>query len=289
MTRGHVCLLDGRPLEAVDAFRAIRSLLDPPPTHVAVPAALWEADAWLALGEPERSRAALDVPELDGVPDVWLARARLELAQGEPEAALASLRSFKSSEADQFMPYAGCQALALEALARDALRDEAGALDALERCLDLVEPRGNGGVLLSFGASLRSLLRRAIAGGTSHRSLADDLLALLDGESTPTTGRLSRCSTRSASGSWRSSASSRRCSRTRRSPPRCSSRPTPSRPTSSTSTASSTWRTAGRRCAARVSCACSAPVYGRASPHDAAETEVHVDVSTASAWRAAGR
>ena len=127
MTRGRVCLLDGRPLEAVDAFRAIRSLLDPPPRHVAVPAALWEADAWLALGETERSRAALGVPELDGVPDVWLARARLELAEGEPDAALRSLRSFKSSEGDQFMPYAGCQALALEALARDALRDEAGA------------------------------------------------------------------------------------------------------------------------------------------------------------------
>ena len=112
MTRGRVCLLDGRPLEAVDAFRAIRSLLDPPPTHVAVPAALWEADAWLALGEPERSRAALGVPELDGVPDVWLSRARCSSSRRvSPTAALRSLRSFKSSEGDQFMPYAGCQAL----------------------------------------------------------------------------------------------------------------------------------------------------------------------------------
>ena len=190
MTRGRVCLLDGRPLEAVDAFRAIRSLLESPPTHVAVPAALWEADAWLALGEPERSRAALEAPEADGVPDVWLARARLELAEGEPEAALRSLRSYQDSERQPFMPYAGSQALALEALARDALRDEAGALGALERCLDLVEPRGNAGVLLAFGASLRSLLRRAIARGTSHRSLADDLLAMLDDESASDEGSI---------------------------------------------------------------------------------------------------
>ena len=190
MTRGRVCLLDGRPLEAVDAFRAIRSLLESPPTHVAVPAALWEADAWLALGEPDRSRAALEAPETDGVPDVWLARARLELAEGDPEAALRCLGSFQDSEREPFMPYAGSQALALEALARDALRDEAAALDALERCLDLVEPRGNGGVLLAFGASLRSLLRRAIARGTSHRSLAEDLLAMLDDESVSDEGAI---------------------------------------------------------------------------------------------------
>ena len=183
MTRGRVCLLDGRPLEAVDAFRAIHSLLEAPPTHVAVPAALWEADAWLALGEPERSRAALEVLEADAVPDVWLAHARLQLAEGEPHAALRSVRSFQRAKGEPFMPYAGYEAFALEALARDALRDEAGALDALERCLDLAEPRGNGGVLLGFGASLRSLMRRAIARGTSHRSLADDLLAALDGGS----------------------------------------------------------------------------------------------------------
>jgi LuxR family maltose regulon positive regulatory protein len=183
MTRGRVRLLDGRPLEAVDAFRAIHSLLESPPTHVAVPAALWEADAWLALGEPERSRGALEVLEADAVPDVWVARAQLQLAEGEPEAALRSVRSFQRAGGEPFMPYSGSQAFALEALARDALRDEAGALDALERCLDIVEPRGDGGVLLSFGASLRSLMRRAIARGTSHRSLADDLLAALDGES----------------------------------------------------------------------------------------------------------
>ena len=64
------------------------------------------------------------------------------------------------------MPFAACQALAIEALARDAQRDEAAALVALERCLDVAEARGQGGVLLSYGASVRSLLRRAIARGT---------------------------------------------------------------------------------------------------------------------------
>jgi LuxR family maltose regulon positive regulatory protein len=183
LMRGRVMLLASRPLDAVDAFGAIRSLLDSPPPHVAVPAILWEADAWLALGEPERSRVALDGPDAEGVPDVSLARARLELAEGEPEAALRELDAFRRAEREPFMPFAVCQSFATEALARDALRDEPAALLALERCLDVAEPRGQGGVVLSFGASLRSLLRRAIARGTSHRSLAEELLAALDRES----------------------------------------------------------------------------------------------------------
>jgi LuxR family maltose regulon positive regulatory protein len=123
------------------------------------------------------------VPGADDVPDVWVARARLELAEGEPEAALRDLGAFERADEDPFMPFALCQALATEALARDALRDEDAALLALERCLDVAEPRGQGGVLLTFGASLRSLLRRAIARGTSHRSLADELLSSLDSAS----------------------------------------------------------------------------------------------------------
>jgi LuxR family transcriptional regulator, maltose regulon positive regulatory protein len=190
MMRGRLLMLDGRPLDALDALGAIRSLFDDPPTHVAVPTLLWEADAWLALGEPERSRAALDVPAADGVPDAALARARLELAEGEPDTALRELEAFRHADGPPFMPFAACQALAIEALARDAQRDEPAALDALERCLDVAEPRGQGGVLLSYGASVRSLLRRAIARGTSHRALADELLATLDRESSSDGGEI---------------------------------------------------------------------------------------------------
>jgi LuxR family maltose regulon positive regulatory protein len=183
LMRGRLMTLGGRALDALDALGTIRSLFDSPPHHVAVPAVLWEAEAWLALGEPDRSRAALDVPAAQGVPDVSLARARLDLAEGDPDAALREVDAFQGADQAPFMPFALCEALAIEALARDALRDEAAALLALERCLDVAEPRGQGGVLLGFGASLRSLLRRATAQGTSHRALAEDLLATLDRDS----------------------------------------------------------------------------------------------------------
>ena len=190
MMRGRLLMLGGRPLDALNALGTIRSLFDHPPVHVAVPTLLWEADAWLALGEPERSRAALDVPAADGVPDAALGRARLELAEGDPDAALRELDAFRRADRSPFMPFAACQALALEALARDAQRDEAAALVALERCLDVAEPRGQGGVLLSYGASMRSLLRRAIARGTLHRALAEELLATLDRESSSEGGEI---------------------------------------------------------------------------------------------------
>ena len=110
-----------------------------------------------------------------------------------------------------------------------------------------------------FGASLRSLLRRRdsrrdFAPLTGGRPAGDARRA----SQAPTTGRLAPARPAQRAGARRPSLPARRCCRTPRSPPRCSCRPTPSRPTSSTSTASSTWPTAGRRCAARASSACSA-------------------------------
>ena len=45
-------------------------------------------------------------------------------------------------ERDAVIPFARVEAMVLEAIARDALRDEDGALAALEQALDMAEPRG---------------------------------------------------------------------------------------------------------------------------------------------------
>ena len=57
---------------------------------------------WGAGAQPSRA----DVPDADGVPDVSLARARLELAEGDPEAALRELEAFRRADGSPFMPFA---------------------------------------------------------------------------------------------------------------------------------------------------------------------------------------
>ena len=63
---------------------------------------------------------------------------------------------------------------------RVAIHDEQGALRAIERALDLAEPRGYANPILRYGAPVRSLLRRRIAAGTGHRAFAGELLSALE-------------------------------------------------------------------------------------------------------------
>ena len=79
-------------------------------------------------------------------------------------------------------PTSRAEAWALDAIARDAIHDEPGALRAIERALDLAEPRGYSSPILRHGAPVRSLLRRRIASGTAHRAFAGELLSALEQE-----------------------------------------------------------------------------------------------------------
>jgi LuxR family maltose regulon positive regulatory protein len=83
------------------------------------------------------------------------------------------------------MPVTRTEAWTIDAIARDAIHDEPGALRAIERALDLAEPRGYSNAILRYGPPVRSLLRRRIASGTSHRAFAGDLLSVLEHEAQP--------------------------------------------------------------------------------------------------------
>ena len=106
--------------------------------------------------------------------------ARLSLATGAPEAAIAAVATFVADERGAVGPATRVEAWVLDAIARDEIRDEAGALRALERALDLAEPRGLVRPVVRHGAPVRSLLRRRIRHGTAHRAFAADLLAALE-------------------------------------------------------------------------------------------------------------
>ena len=109
------------------------------------------------------------------------------------------------------MPVSRTEAWAIDAIARDAIHDEPGALRAIERALDLAEPRGYASAIVRYGAPVRSLLRRRIAQGTAHRAFAGDLLSALEEKPSARRGRTAiRCSSRSRSGSSPCCASCRR-------------------------------------------------------------------------------
>jgi LuxR family maltose regulon positive regulatory protein len=173
----------GDALTALDVLRAAKSRAgESLPSFLRVRSGLLEADLLVALGEPARARRLLvDLDANEDASDPAVGLARIELAAGTPEAAIRSLATFLADDRRAVSPAARVDAWTLDAIARDELRDEDGALRALERALDIAEPRGFLRALVRNGAPVRSLLRRHIRRGTAHRALAGDVLAALDG------------------------------------------------------------------------------------------------------------
>jgi LuxR family maltose regulon positive regulatory protein len=179
--RAKIQAVRGDPMKALEILRAG----DPGPKlphWLRVSAGLLEAELWLAVGEPARARRGLEAMSSSELSDSAIGLARLELAVGDPEAALRSIASFLADERDTLMPVTRTEAWAVDAIARDAIHDEPGALRAIERALDLAEPRGYANPILRYGAPVRSLLRRRIAKGTAHRAFAGDLLSTLEAQ-----------------------------------------------------------------------------------------------------------
>ena len=172
----------GDPVTGLEILRGGEIACRLPP-WLQVSAALVEAELWLGVGEPIRARKALTGKTQSAeLSDSAVALARLELALGDPEAALRAIASFLADPNDALMPVSRTEAWAIDAIARDAIHDEPGALRAIERAMDLAEPRGYTNAIVRHGPPVRSLLRRRIANGTAHRAFAGDLLAVLEQE-----------------------------------------------------------------------------------------------------------
>ena len=163
----------------------------PIPDFVRVSGALVEAELRLVLGEPERAWSVLAELETDGdAPDVAIGIAALELAHRAPRG--------RHRERDRLFgqrPPALCfrsprsRRGLVEAVARDCAATITRApCKALERALDLAEPRGYADGILHFGAPLKSLLRRRIRQGTGHRVFAGELLTALEEGTAAMTG-----------------------------------------------------------------------------------------------------
>jgi LuxR family transcriptional regulator, maltose regulon positive regulatory protein len=177
--RARLLVLKGEPLTALDLLTAA-SAGGPLPPFLRVSNGLLEAELWLGLGEPARARRRLAEIDAEDASDAAIGLARIELASGDPGAAIRAVATFLADERQAVLPFGRAEIWAIDAIARDAVHDEDGALRALERALDLAEPRGYAGILARYGAPLRSLLRRRVERGTAHRALAAQLLSTVD-------------------------------------------------------------------------------------------------------------
>jgi LuxR family maltose regulon positive regulatory protein len=181
--RGVIELGRGRDAEALAAFGAAEALagrLAAP--HMIMPRtrALF-LHALVRLDTEDAERALADLSDQDR--DRGLMRvsmAALRLAQHDPHAATAALAPVLDGSAPVEHPVWLAEAFLLEAIARDALGDPAGAGRALERALDLAERDGALLVFVLFPAP--GLLERHAQHQTAHAALLAEIRSLLAGQ-----------------------------------------------------------------------------------------------------------
>ena len=185
-SRGLLDLALGRYEEALADFQAGERLAPTlvTPNILATPMRAHMLQTLLRLGQTERVEAALaglDEHER-GDPEMRATLASLRLAQHDPQAATAALAPVIDGSAGVH-PFSVVAALLLEAMARDAVGDQAAAGRALERALDLAEPNS---VLMAFLIHpAPELLERHARQHTAYAALIAKILSLLAGTSRP--------------------------------------------------------------------------------------------------------
>jgi LuxR family maltose regulon positive regulatory protein len=181
--RGQLELARNRNADALTAFQAADRLAGrlAEPNEMVLPNRSLLVQTLVHLGETERAEqvlAELSDHDCDNGA-IRCALAALRLTQHNPQEAIAALAPVLDRSAPTVWSGWRVQAFLLEAIARDALGDEAAAERGLERALDLAEPDG---VVMSFLLyPAPDLLERHARQGTAHAALIADILSLLAG------------------------------------------------------------------------------------------------------------
>jgi LuxR family maltose regulon positive regulatory protein len=115
---------------------------------------------------------------LDRLPE-YVLLARVMLAQGQPDAALALLADLATVAEASGYALVLIEATILQALAQYRKRNDVQALKYLERALALAEPQGYVRPFLNAGKSVDALLRQAVARGVRAAHAAQVLAAFV--------------------------------------------------------------------------------------------------------------
>jgi LuxR family maltose regulon positive regulatory protein len=176
LERSRLLLDAGQPSAAATALRVGHFRLGGHPVPGAIRSALraQEASVFLALGQEERARVALEPSD---APELALVRARMCLLDEDPAGALECLSEPSPTAATATTRV---ETDALRAVAHDGLLDHARAATAIERALNAAEPHDLQRCLLDAGPSLLPVLHRHVRGSTAHGALVAELVAVLE-------------------------------------------------------------------------------------------------------------
>ncbi|MFG3024507.1 LuxR C-terminal-related transcriptional regulator [Streptomyces sp. NPDC048254] len=183
--RGLLDLARGRDEDALAGLRSAEHVsgLVAARHPLATKARAFQLHTWVRLGEGQRVEqdlAEMDTWELE-TGETRVAVAALRLDRDEPLAATAALAPVLDGSAPLMEPRGWqVQALLLEAIARDALGDQAAAEHTVEQALDLAEPDATLLPFLLHPAP--GVLERHARRGTAHAAMISEILDLLAGK-----------------------------------------------------------------------------------------------------------
>jgi LuxR family maltose regulon positive regulatory protein len=181
--RGDLELARGQHSEALGVFQAAERLAEQfaAPHHIVPQTQAMMVHALVRLGETDRAGQVLaGLSEQDRKhTEIRIATAALRLAHGDPHAAHAELGPVVEPSAPIYWRIWLALAYLLEAIASEALGEQAAANSALERALDLAEP--DGAVLPFLLYPAPGLLERHARHPTAHAALLTQIRDQLSG------------------------------------------------------------------------------------------------------------
>jgi LuxR family transcriptional regulator, maltose regulon positive regulatory protein len=180
LTRAVVAHAKGDPAAGLEILRGAQQELERLNGPYVMAASLreWEARLLAATGHIEQARALVstsDEPRPASAATLAV-RAELQLAEGDPAGAVATLRPCLDGSVPSLVAYQRLETLLLDAVARQRLGDPDRAATSVEQALQVAEPEGYRQVFWNLGEEVLALLLRQRERGTAQPQLLTDLL-----------------------------------------------------------------------------------------------------------------
>jgi LuxR family maltose regulon positive regulatory protein len=196
LVRGWVLTSRGQARAGLTALRGAVAVTQgrtgwQPPKVLADLAQVSEARLLIASGDTQAALDLLGAEPMGWHPQVAVVVAQLQLVDGDPAAAAATLAAHvHGSPTEAAHPFVLLEAELLDAVARAELGEDDEAARCLEAGLAVAAREGYRQVFIDGGARLHALLVRQLQQGTEHPALVAELLGTADQRASPASSSL---------------------------------------------------------------------------------------------------